>query len=42
MNIVELKNKKIKELTQMAKSLNIDGAAMEKERLKSFPMVLDF
>ncbi|MBU1181735.1 MAG: transcription termination factor Rho [Pseudomonadota bacterium] len=34
MNIVELKNKKIKELTQMAKSLNIDGAAgMRKQEL---------
>ncbi|MDQ1330069.1 MAG: transcription termination factor Rho [Thermodesulfobacteriota bacterium] len=34
MNIVELKNKKIKELTQMAKSLNIEGAAgMRKQEL---------
>ncbi len=34
MNIVELKNKKIKELTQIAKSLNIDGAAgMRKQEL---------
>jgi transcription termination factor Rho len=34
MNIVELKNKKIKELTQMARSLNIDGAAgMRKQEL---------
>ncbi|MBU0545046.1 MAG: transcription termination factor Rho [Proteobacteria bacterium] len=34
MNIVELKNKKIIELTQMAKSLNIDGAAgMRKQEL---------
>ncbi|MFO7665305.1 MAG: transcription termination factor Rho [Desulfobacterales bacterium] len=34
MNIVELKNKKIKELTQMAKGLNIDGAAgMRKQEL---------
>ena len=27
MNIVELKNKKINELTKLAKQLNIDGAA---------------
>ncbi len=34
MNIIELKNKKIKELTQLAKSLNIDGAAgMRKQEL---------
>lgn len=34
MNIVELKNKKIKELTQLAKSLNIEGAAgMRKQEL---------
>jgi len=34
MNIGELKNKKIKELTQMAKSLNIEGAAgMRKQEL---------
>jgi transcription termination factor Rho len=34
MNIVELKNKKINELTKMAKKLNIDGAAgMRKQEL---------
>ena len=34
MNIVELKNKKINELTKMAKDLNIDGAAgMRKQEL---------
>ncbi|NNF98484.1 MAG: transcription termination factor Rho [Desulfobacteraceae bacterium] len=34
MNIVELKNKKISELTQMAKKLNIEGAAgMRKQEL---------
>ncbi|MFH2044421.1 MAG: transcription termination factor Rho [Pseudomonadota bacterium] len=34
MNIIELKNKKIKELTQLAKTLNIDGAAgMRKQEL---------
>ncbi len=34
MNIVELKNKKINELTKMAKQLNIDGAAgMRKQEL---------
>ncbi|MBA3038046.1 MAG: transcription termination factor Rho [Desulfobacterium sp.] len=34
MNIIELKNKKIKELTQLAKSLNIEGAAgMRKQEL---------
>jgi transcription termination factor Rho len=34
MNIVELKNKKINELTKMAKELNIDGAAgMRKQEL---------
>jgi transcription termination factor Rho len=34
MNIVELKNKKINELTKMAKDLNIEGAAgMRKQEL---------
>ena len=34
MNIVELKNKKINELTKLAKQLNIDGAAgMRKQEL---------
>ncbi|MEE4113943.1 MAG: Rho termination factor N-terminal domain-containing protein, partial [Desulfobacteraceae bacterium] len=34
MNIVELKNKKINELTKLAKDLNIDGAAgMRKQEL---------